>query len=217
MHFYSRPLRPFHQLLTHQRRNVKLPARWLRNLIWSQRWGRKTSDGWTAAPIDPDQIPAEALPASTDEILACERSPAQFQYFMTCPVARFALYLVQHDGVPRGYFLLSFTPGQARVADAWIIRDPKEAIVGYPEAWMALYRLAVAAAFEDSNSAEITAASCLTAAQHALEAIGFRRHRSLPVMLSDPKKRLSGAPMAHLQLIDNDFAFWHPGRPDYET
>ena len=100
-------------------------------------------------------------------------------------------------------------PGQARVADAWI--------AGSSEDWVALYRMAVAMAFEDRNTAEVTAASCLAAAQRALEQIGFRRHRTLPVMLCDPKKRLSGSPMPHLQLIDNDFAFWHPGRPDYET
>jgi hypothetical protein len=119
------------------------------------------------------------------------------------------MYVVRQNDKPRGYFLLSFTPGQARIADAWI--------TGASEDWVALYRLAVAMAFEDWNTAEITAASCLAIGQQALEQIGFRCHRSLPVMLSDAKKRLMGAPMPHLQLIDNDFAFWHPGRPDYET
>jgi hypothetical protein len=209
MQFFSRPLRPLHQVLTHQRRNAKLPARWLRNLIWAHRSGRKVPEGWTAAVVDPDQLPAEVLPSSTDQILACERSPAQFRYLMTCPVTRFALYLIRQHGVPRGYFLLSFTPGQARVADTWIVGDYED--------WTALYRLAIAAAFEDPKTAEVTAASCLNAGQRALEGIGFRRHRTLPVMVSDPKRRFSETPMPHLQLIDNDFAFWHPGRPDYET
>lgn len=209
MRFYSRPLRPFRQFLTHQRRNAKLPARWVRNLIWTRRLGRAVPEGWTTAPIDPEQLPSEVLPASSVDVLACERTPAQFRYLMTCPVTRFALYLVRQNQVPRGYFLLSFAPGQARVADAWIS--------GASEDWIALYRLAVATAFEDRNAAEITAASCLVAGQSALEQIGFRRHRVLPVMLSDPKKRLLASPMPNLQFIDNDFAFWHPGRPDYET
>ena len=209
MQFYSRPLRPFRQFLTHQRRNAKLPARLLRNLIWAQRAGREAPTGWAAMPVDPTEIPPEVLPASSGHVLACERSPAQFRYLLTCPVARFTLYLVRQHDVPRGYFLLSVTPGQTRVADSWIGGDS--------EAWIALYRLAVATAFEDPNASEITAASCLAAAQRALEEIGFRRHRTLPVMVSDPKKRLSGAPMPNLQLIENDFAFWHRGRPDYET
>ena len=64
MQFYSRPLRPFYQCLTHQRRNLKLPARWVRNLIWAQRYGHAVPGGWTAEPIEPDQILAEVLPVS---------------------------------------------------------------------------------------------------------------------------------------------------------
>ncbi|HEX4809727.1 MAG TPA: hypothetical protein VH325_12395 [Bryobacteraceae bacterium] len=209
MQFFSRPLRPFRQLLTHQRRNFKLPARWLRNLVWTKRYGRAVPKGWTASQIDPQGLPREVLPAENNEVLVPERNTDQFRYLASCPVARFALFLVKQQAVPRGYFLLSFTPGQARVADAWII--------GGSEAWKVLYRLAVAAAFENASIAEITAASCLNVGQRALEQIGFRRHRTLPIMLSDPKKRLAGTPIPHLQLIDSDFAFWHPGRPDYET
>ncbi|HEX4229812.1 MAG TPA: hypothetical protein VHZ07_14155 [Bryobacteraceae bacterium] len=203
MRFYSRPLRPFRQFLTHQRRDAKLPARWLRNLVWRQRCGHRTPNGWNATPAEPDRIPTEVLSST------CERTPAQFRYLMTCPVARFALYVVRQNDRPRGYFLLSFVPGQARIADARINGDLRD--------WIALYQLAVAAAYEDTRTAEVASASCLAISQQALVQIGFRCHRTLPVMLSDPKKRLLGTPMPHLQLIDNDFAFWHPGRPNYET
>lgn len=203
MRFYSRPLRPFRQFLTHQRRNIKLPARWLRNMVWAQRSGHARPTGWNATPAEPDQISTGVLSSTS------KRTPAQFRYLMTCPAARFTLYIVRQNEAPRGYFLLSFVPGQARIADAWIDGDLRE--------WTVLYQLAVAEAFEDAGAAEVTGASCLAIGQQALEQIGFRCHRNLPVMLCDPKRRLSGAPMPHLQLIDNDFAFWHPDRPDYET
>ena len=89
MLFYSRPLRPFRQFLTHQRRNIKLPARWLRNLIWAHRAGRQTPEGWTAVPVDPDEIPAGSaarLKRSSTRLRAFART---ISLLLTCPVAPF--------------------------------------------------------------------------------------------------------------------------------
>ncbi len=208
--YYSRPLHAWRQFRTHSQRDFKLPARLVRNFLWSRRAGVKAPGGWSAERIAPEQIPAEILPRSSSKVTACERGPELFRYLQDCPTARHELYLAHRDGRPTGYFVLSLPPGQARVADSWVVGDGMED-------WKALYALAVHTAYKNTRAGEITACSALKAGQEALEALRFRAHLTLPVMLFDPKKRLAGTPPIHFQMIDNDFSFLHQGKPDYQT
>jgi len=210
MKYYARPLRPWLQAGTHQRRNFKLPARLARNWWWAMRWPVTAPSTWSAERVAPEQIPAEVLPVSSERLTACARSAAQFRYFEQCPIGRHELYLVRERGIVKGYFLLSFVPGQARVADAW-------ARSGEIDEWEALYRRAMRTAFDAGKAAEITAASAHEAGHYALRRCGFRMYQALPVMLFDPKRLLRGAPPVHWQMIDNDFSFLHQGRPEYVT
>jgi hypothetical protein len=210
MKYYSRPLHAWNQLWTHPRRDFKLPARFLRNLLWSHRAGTEAPQDWTADRIAPEQIPSEVLPQSGSSITACDRSPGLFRYLQDCPTALHELYVVRRSGRPAGYFLLSLPPGQARIADTWV--------TGGAEAdWKALYALAVHTAYTNTNAGEVTACSALKDGQNALQSLGFRAHLTLPVMLFDPKKLLADAAPIHFQMIDNDFSFLHQGQPDYQT
>lgn len=204
--FYSRPLRPWKQFLSHQNRNYKLPARFLRNLAWSAKAGASPPRGWTAQEISPKNFPDELAPVPSESMLVAKRSASLFEYFAQCPIARYKLYIASRYGVPAGYFLLSFTPGQAHIADAW-------SVDGGVENWRALYKLAVSVA--DAN--EITTGAAIPAAQSALEWCGFRVHSTLPVMLFDSKKLLPSGVAIHFQMIDNDFSFLHTGKPSYWT
>ena len=208
--YYSRPLHVWRQFLTHSRRDFRLPARLIRNFLWSRRAGVKAPKGWMAERIAPEQMPLEVLPRSSSTVTACERSTGLFRYLQDCPTARHELYLARRDGRRAGYFVLSFPPGQARVADSWVDGDGVED-------WKALYGLAVHTAHKNSQAGEVTACSALKAGQEALTALQFRVHLTLPVMLFDPKKRLAEAPPIHFQMIDNDFSFLHQGKPDYQT
>jgi hypothetical protein len=210
MKFYARPLRPWQQARTHQRRNWKLPARAARNWLWNARCPAAAPPGWTSQRVQAHEMPAEVFPVSNTRATACLRDADLFRYYEQCPIARHELHLVNRLGEPAGYFLLSQVPGQARVADAWVRSDNVDE-------WEALYRLAAAAAVERDGIAEITAASALPGGQSALEQAGFRMYEGLPIMLFDPQNRLAGAPPVHFQLIDNDFSFLHQGRPDYVT
>ena len=210
MKYFSRPLHAWNQLWTHPRRDFKLPARFLRNFLWSHRAGIEAPPDWTAERITPEQIPPEVLPKSNSGITACDRTPGLFRYLQDCPTALHELYVARRSGRPAGYFLLSLPPGQARIADTWVI--------GGTEAdWKALYALAVHTAYKNTHAGEITASSALKAGQDALQSLGFRAHLTLPVMLFDPKKLLADAPPIHFQMIDNDFSFLHQGQPDYQT
>ena len=210
MKYYARPLRPWLQARTHQRRNLKLPARFARNWLWAMRWPATASPDWNAERVAPEQIPPEMLPVSSGRVTACVRNAALFGYVEQCPIARHELYVARDRSRLKGYFLLSFVPGQARVADAWVNG-------GEIHEWEALYRLAVKTALDARNVAEVTAAAALEAGQHALTRCGFRMYQALPVMLFDPKRLLAGAPPVHWQMIDNDFSFLHQGRPEYTT
>lgn len=210
MKYYARPLRPWLQARTHQRQNLKLPARLARNWSWAVRWPATAPPGWSAERVEAEQIPPEVLPVSSERVTACLRSAGQFRYFEQCPIARHELYVVRDSGKVKGYFLLSFVPGQARVADAWVNS-------GEVLEWDVLYRLAMKTAFDGGDAAEITAASALEEGRYALTQCGFRMYQARPVMLFDPKRVLADAPPVHWQMIDNDFSFLHQGRPEYAT
>jgi hypothetical protein len=210
MKYYSRPLRPWKQLCTHQEKNWKLPVRFARNLVWAARSGSQSPARWTAECIQPQDVPSCLFPFSNADFIACRRTPELFQYLFSCPVARYELHIARKDGAPRGYFLLSYTPGQARVADSFVLTNEEED-------WKALYKLAASVAHANGSAAEIKAASALEPGQRGLEAAGFRVHEALPIMLFDPKNLLSDVPPIHLQMIDNDFSFLHQGRPEYWT
>jgi hypothetical protein len=199
MTYLVKPVRPLRQLLTHQWRNWKLPARFARNLAWSFS-GAAAPQGWTAERIAPVDLPDHVLPKPDAGLVVAERTAAMFTYLMECPTAPFELYVVRKDSSPCGYFLLSFAPGQARIADAWIVGPD-----GFR--WQALYALAIQAALENQAVAEVLAAVTLEDALSAAIACGFRRYGSDAVMLFDPKKRIPPGTRMNFQMIDNDRGF----------
>lgn len=209
MQFLARPLRPVRQALNHPRRNWKLPARLLRNTAWMMG-AASVPAGWTAEPVQPAEIPRELLPSPSEGLAVAGRSAALFDYLLKCPTARYEMWLIRQGSEARGYFLLSFVPGQARVADAWVGSAKSES-------WRALYALAVQVALRDGAVAEITTGATLPAALEGAAACGFRAYTESAVMLFDPKKHLAAVGRFHFQTIDNDMSFLHDNRIEYVT
>ena len=203
--FFAKPLRPFAQIVSHQFRNWKSPARLIRNFVWSRRLAAPAR-GWSSRPVDASNI--HAWPESGGGATILVRDAKKFEYFSKCDLVRSRLYSVEREGREAGYFYLVFVPGQARIADAWAID---------PEGWTQLYALAIEQALEDPGTNEVTAIAGLEGAQQALEQCGFRRRRVERLMIYDPKKTLDPSARLHFQMIDNDAFFRHSGRPDYET
>jgi hypothetical protein len=210
MRMLARPLRPVRQFLTDERRNWKLPARLLRNAAWVMRGAPPVPAEWAAEPVLPVEMPDCVLPSAAQDLAVAPRSPALFEYMLKCPTARYQLWLVRHGGEPCGYFLLSFVPGQTRVADAW--STSREA-----ESWRALYALAIQAALKDGSTAEIMTGSTLAEACQGALACGFRPYREWAAMLYDPNKQLASIKHIHLQMMDNDSSFLHNNRIEYAT
>jgi hypothetical protein len=208
MRLLARPLRPVRQALTHQHRNWKLPARLVRN-TFRMITAAAAPAGWTTEKVQPSALPVGLLPAPAPGFAVARRSPELFGYLMKCPTARYELWLVRQGQEPRGYFLLSFVPGQARIADAWM--------AGGRESWRCLYALASQAALHDKSVAEIAVAVTLEEAFTAATACGFRRYDELAVMLFDPRKHLLGIDKFHLQMIESDMSFLHGKSIEYVT
>jgi len=203
------PLRPMRQLMTHQRRNWKLPARLVRNAMWVLGTA-SVSAGWTTEPVLPEQIPASVLPTPSIDLAVAARSSALFAYLAKCPIARHQFWLVRKGGELKGYFLLSFVTGQARIADAWMVSPETEG-------WRNLYALALQAARGDSSVAEIQTCATYGPAIEGAKACGFHIYGHEEVMLYDLSGQVAHIPHLHLQMIENDMSFLNEGMYAYIT
>lgn len=212
MHMLSFPLHPARQVMNHQRRNWKLPARFLRNTMW-RLTAASAPPGWTAEPVAAPEIPPTLFPVAQPKLVVASRSAELFAYLVKCPAARWQAWVVKKNGESRGYFLLSFVPGQARIADAWVLPDSNEDSAS----WKALYTLARQAAASDGSTAEIVTGTSYQPAYQGAVASGFRGCGEQEVMLYDPAGHLSHANHFHVQFIENDMSFLHEGRIEYVT
>jgi hypothetical protein len=204
------PLRPVRQILNSPW-NWKTPARLARNLLWSRSKPGLTSQ-WRAQPVDALKISGSNIPwpVRHSHRLMLERNPELFEYLSACPNAPGAFFLATRDSELVGYFCLTFPPGQARVADAWISSSRLED-------WIQFYALAVEQACGRPGVNEVTAAAANEVALAALKKCGFRIRVHDPVQLYDPQKLVPSELPLDVQLIDGDAAFRNSGGPEYLT
>jgi len=212
VHILALPLRPVRQILTSHRWNWKMPARLARNLLWSRR-KPVPPNRWRAHPVDPRETSGSNVPwpVRNSHRLMLERNPELFAYLSDCPVAPGTFFLATRDNEPVGYFCLTFPPGQARIADAWISSSQTED-------WIQFYALAVEQAYLRPGVNEVTAAAASDVALAALENCGFRIRGRDPVQLYDPQKHVPPDLPLDVQLIDGDAGFRNSVvGPDYLT
>jgi hypothetical protein len=184
----------------------KLPAKLLRRSLWRLLSPLVAPAGWSVSRIAADQtmILAEALPRATPETSVFERSLGLFRYMLHCPIAPMELFALKKHNEVRGYFLLAFAPGQARIADCWVVTDE-------PEAWHALTQFAALQAWQHRDVAELVVWSSDAVMTRALLDNGFHRRNQQPMFL-----RPSGAEEifprgTRVQMLDNDAAYFHHG------
>ncbi len=204
VHTMALPLRPARQILTSHRWNLKTPARLARNFLWSRRTAAPAA-GWRAQEINPAEL--NSWPASASDALRLERNAELFQYLAACPLTGARFFRALRGQEPKGYFCLTFSPGQARLADAWT--DSED--------WTNLYALAIQEAQRHPGANEITAAAPHDLSLHALEKCGFHTRVVDPVQLLDPRGQVPAGLPLQVQLIDGDAAFRNTAHPDYLT
>ena len=202
----ARPLRPLRQMFTHQTMDWKLPARLIRNWLWSKSPAADTT-GWVTVPMQPSELPSDI--ASGSKQLA-PRSSAFFEFLARCPSLRYQFYGIVHEGRTEGYFALGVLRGQARVAGVWL-RDP------CPEGWRIAYALALEVALCIPEANEIAACGSMGPSRDAVVESGLRVISSTPVYLWSKKSRFTLPNDFQFQMSDNDAAFLDLGQSSYYT
>jgi hypothetical protein len=117
------------------------------------------------------------------------------------------LYLLEKDGQPRGYFLLTHPPGQVRLADCWLDADD-------PFDWCSLLHCAVREAHRRPDAAELVVWGSDPLLASCLEECGFHPRSSRPVQILASKScNLPANASLRVQMLDCDAAFLHTGSP----
>lgn len=185
----------------------KLGARVARSLAWSLSSPRGDRAGWQARRIQGDEMIriAGAFCDQRSDMAFLGRTPELISHALRCPIVPVELYAVERARQKAGYFILSYAPGQARLADWWMNSDD-------PEDWRTLAHLAVRQAKSRGGLAELVAWSSDPRLSRILETCGFHARLTLPIYL-----RASGAlaipkDTISVQMIDSDAFYLYLGR-----
>ena len=162
--------------------------------------------GWSIGRIASNEMAtlAEALPHGTSGMDVFERSEGLFRYILRCPIVPMELYALKRQNQVLGYFLLAFAPGQARIADCWVVTDE-------PAAWHALMQYAALQAWRHRDVAELVAWSSDAVMTQALVAGGFHRRNQQPIFLRSAAEDEIISGHLRVQMLDNDAAYLHHG------
>ena len=203
----ARPLRPLRQILSHPDRNWKLPARLVRNVLWSLYPMVAPKSGWEVVATTPQQS-ADLLTALSRGKDFLPRTQAFFEYLLRCPNATFQLHMVHDPGGARGLFALARVRRQVRLAGLWL-RDPDH------ESWKQAHILAQKSAAQIEEGCEFVALGTQGRSADAATSSGLHLCGGPAVYLLDKKRNLSRD--VQFQLCDNDSVFSDSGRVGYWT
>jgi hypothetical protein len=165
----------------------------------------------TLAPVLADCERGRVLSSAAEHgIAVLARSTDALGFALRCPIAPTTLFAAEKNGQLYGYVLLSFPPGQARIADCWVKSDDVRD-------WSAVLQCAVSRARQEKSVAELVAWASDPMLQNALTACGFRQRTKEAIQIR--ARATFPAPPAALrvQLMDSDCAYQHAGHPELWT
>lgn len=206
---FVRPLRPLRILGGVQGSAWKLLPRTIRSAYWSASAPKAGPADGRARRIGVGEIAllAGRLPVPARGLALFERSPAQLAHVLSCPVTAIELYAWERAPQARGYFLLAFAPGQARLADFWTdSSDPRD--------WRSLVLCAARQARKNTDAAELVAWASEPLTTRALRESGFHVRGAQPIQLLTSENSSIEVPSVRVQMLDNDAAYSHVGRAD---
>jgi hypothetical protein len=203
---YARTLNPLGILRRPTRAPWKRGPRMARSLLWILSAPRKELGGWAVRRIGADEVDqlGAVLPAPQPGLTLFQRSTALLRHALACPIVPVELYALERGGRIGGYFMLSFAPGQARLADAWMASaDALD--------WHALAHAAVQQARRHGGIAELTAWASDPGFGAILSACGFHKRLKLPIYLRPSANEEVPQETLRLQMIDNDEFYLYIG------
>lgn len=203
---YVRVLHPLRLLNTLGAATWKLPARFARRTLWRLSSRVVAPAGWSIRRVASNEVRSlvEALPRATAGMGVFERSEGLFRYMLHCPIVPMELYALNDQNEVRGYMMLAFAPGQARIADCWAATDE-------PAAWHALMQYAALQAWQHRDVAELVAWSSDAVMTRALVAGGFHRRDQQPISLRFAAEDQIISGCLRVQMLENDAAYLHQG------
>lgn len=206
---FVRPLRSLPLLWSVSGTLLRRSARTARSVMWRVRSRPVNTSGWKARRMPPSDLtflPVESGDPGSDAPRLI-RTREQLEFLLRCPFTPISLYGVEKGGVLRGYFLLAEAPAQVRIASCWL--DPGST----PEDWAVLYELASGAARLVKKALEVVTVTNSGLRKEALTAAGFhmRHENPLNLMFTDPALAFD-KPFV-VEMIENDAAWLHNGKP----
>ena len=184
----------------------KRPPRIARSLIWSVSAPRGALNGWKVRRIDADALESIAamLAAKRAGLAVLGRSIAQLRFALSCPIVPTELYALERGGRVGGYVLLSYAPGQARLA-AWGMESDD------PADWRAAVHAAVARARARGGIAELVVWSSEPGLAQVLRDCGLHARLNLPIYLrAGDGQAMPRAPLG-VQMLDSDAYYLYFG------
>ena len=183
----------------------KRAPRMARSVLWALSAPRALTDGWRARRIAIDEVAqvADVLAASGLDRALPGRTPELIRHALGCPIVPVELHALERAGRIGGYFLLSYTPGQARLIDLRMASQE-------PADWRALLHSAVREAGSRGGLAEIVAWSSDPHLSQVFESCGFHARLTLPIYLRSSGETLPPQETLQVQMLDND-AFYLDG------
>lgn len=116
--FLERPLHPFRPAWDESRRDWKMPARLVRNLVYFLRLGRPLASDWGVSAGSPEEIPEELFPVPVAGEVVSVRNAALLRHIMSCPgIGRWRCYFLWRGSVVKAYFLLAQVGAKVRMVD----------------------------------------------------------------------------------------------------
>ncbi|HEY0794381.1 MAG TPA: hypothetical protein VGD64_01240 [Acidisarcina sp.] len=187
---WSRPLRPWNDLLRNRSLNPRIAARLARDFWRAQIPPRRVGPQWAVAELNPSSPDA---PVPTPE-----RGQGFVDFLNRCPIAHCVGFHILKSGRKVGWFSLVVGRAQARVAGLWL-EEPTA------ENWRIALNLAQTAALEKTKASEFLARCSTEPSNIGAAQAGMHIAKRSPVLF----RLRTGAEPPPLQyhFCDNDDAF----------
>jgi hypothetical protein len=206
---FARPVRPLTQAMTACEKNWRLLPRLARNTAWCVTEPLAVPPGWSAMPIEPEDVPERLWPQPSTATAVTSRDAGVFRFYVDSPSTRHTLWGLLRHAELIGYFCLSFAPHVARIADLWL---PSTRV----DDWCAAFKTAAVMAARDAGVCEISAWASTAIGKEALARAGFRLRDCAAVTISGGAGALHGREL-HMQMLDCDASFLNGGEVSYLT
>ena len=206
----ARPLRAVRQMLSHQRMNWKIPARLVRNAVWSVVPPNPLAKGWFVEEV-PEKVGLDWQFSHAAVYPFYPLRPASFfRYLRCCPTAEVRPFEMKSHQRILGYLVLSVLHHQARVAGVWFKEEPS------PQNLHLAYDLAQQAAEGIRAAFEIVASGSTKFSEQAAVSAGLRICKYTPVYMLSRRSDVFSVPL-EFQLADTDAVFMSDGTASYWT